>query len=166
MKVIFLDVDGVLAHDKTFKKSRGHERLWRFYYQIDEDCMKLLVRVILYTGAKVVVSSTWRRVDDAYHALAKSLRVHGAPDRRSTIIGKTPSLDLRNDAGLCIPSRGAEIAQWLREHPEVERYVCIDDGYIMGHPLVHIAGGHYNGGFQEQHAREAISKLTGGVISA
>ena len=64
MKVIFLDIDGVLNSDEyvdKVKKSdiQGIER------DIDIEKVKLLKRAIDETGAKVVLSSSWRYTKNA-----------------------------------------------------------------------------------------------------
>ena len=53
MKIIFLDIDGVLNCAKT-KNPR------KFPYVIDQRLLKRLKRLLTVTGAKVVLSSTWR----------------------------------------------------------------------------------------------------------
>ena len=76
-RVIFLDVDGVLAHAGTYNRGRGEERLWRFAAQLDLDCMARLIRIVRATGARIVVSSTWRRFSDQIGGLRKGLQIAG-----------------------------------------------------------------------------------------
>lgn len=53
MKVIFLDVDGVLnSNRRCFEISEGE--------YLDEEKVKLLSKIILETGAAVVLHSGWR----------------------------------------------------------------------------------------------------------
>ena len=54
IKVIFLDVDGVLNSDRTVRKTQGG------YTFVDNRQMKNLKHIINMTGAKVVLSSDWR----------------------------------------------------------------------------------------------------------
>ena len=54
VKLLFLDVDGVLNYDRC-KYSVG------IYYGVDPEKVKLLRKIIDATGAKIVLSSTWRR---------------------------------------------------------------------------------------------------------
>jgi hypothetical protein len=101
MPVIFLDIDGVLNRKRLLSRTpRGVERdlLERF---------KLLVRE---TGAYVVLSSTWRH--DAA-ALADAHR-QGVP-----FDDVLPDLRPR--------SRGDEIREWLRVHPNMGRFCALDD---------------------------------------
>ena len=90
-------------------------------------------------------------------ALRRALRDAGLD--RDIIVGVTPYITLRSDAGLCLPSRGAEISAWLGEHPEVTAHMVIDDDLVRGHPFVYVSGGHPNGGLQDRHVDEGIALL-------
>ena len=103
MKVIFLDIDGVLNCPKT-PNPRS------FPYVIDDRLLARFRQLLERTGASVVLSSTWR-YDPAGIFSAKR---YGVP-----FIDITP--DLPNEP------RCKEILEWLRNHPEVTRYVVIDD---------------------------------------
>ena len=63
IKVIFLDVDGVLNSDRTVRKTQSG------YTFVDNRQMKNLKHIINMTGAKVVLSSDWRydRDDPRYN---------------------------------------------------------------------------------------------------
>ena len=103
IKVIFLDVDGVLNSDRTVRKTQGG------YTFVDNR-----------TGAKVVLSSDWRydrddpRYNGDYLELEAELLKYGI-----RLYGFTPEL----------PSchRGMEIDCWLKEHSEVGDFVILDD---------------------------------------
>lgn len=97
MKIIFLDVDGVLNHSE----SPGW-KVTNHGFVLDEKCLNILKDVLLKTEAKIVLSSTWR-VSDAGCKIVKNTL------RPNSIIGKTPVLSwgrklLRKD----------EILEWLR----------------------------------------------------
>ena len=103
IKVIFLDVDGVLNSDRTVRKTQGG------YTFVDNRQMKNLKHIINMTGAKVVLSSDWRydrddpRYNGDYLELEAELLKYGI-----RLYGFTPEL----------PSchRGMEIDCWLKEH--------------------------------------------------
>ena len=59
MKVIFLDVDGVLNSDEYFDKIRNLD-IQGIQREIDIEKIKLLKKAIDETGAKVVLCSSWR----------------------------------------------------------------------------------------------------------
>ena len=115
-RVIFLDIDGVLAPI----------RRWDRYEGLDPACIQVLNEIVEQGEADVVVSSTWRYgrgVDD----LQTILEAQGFI---GCVIDKTP-VDL---GGV---SRGDEIAAWLAEHP-VDGYVIIDDHVDMGDLRAHL----------------------------
>ena len=114
IKVIFLDVDGVLNSDRTVRKTQSG------YTFVDNRQMKNLKHIINMTGAKVVLSSDWRydrddpRYNGDYLELEAELLKYGV-----RLYGFTPEL----------PSchRGMEINCWLKEHSEVGDFVILDD---------------------------------------
>ena len=64
MKIIFLDFDGILNHE-AFYKERYEKRndgnvIEHPYNQIDPKCVANLNNLCEATGAKIVISSTWR----------------------------------------------------------------------------------------------------------
>lgn len=115
IKVIFLDIDGVLNNSKTTRTtSQTH------YTFVGARHIKNLKRIINSTEAKVVLSSDWRydrddpRYNGDYLELRNELLRYGI-----RFYGFTPELPSSH--------RGAEIDQWLREHDEVENFVILDD---------------------------------------
>jgi hypothetical protein len=103
MKVIFLDIDGVLNCKKT-------ENPRKFPYVIERALLDRLKVLMERTGAKVVLTSSWR-LDPIGRLAAEHF---GLP-----FIGCSPDTPEA--------PRHEEIKAWLAEHPEVERYVVIDD---------------------------------------
>src|SRR5271165_2718227 len=102
MRVIFLDIDGVLS-----SKTHNPRKL---PYVIDPKLLKRFERLLERTGAKVVLSSTGR-----YDAAGLfSAKRQGVP-----FIGVTPDMPHK--------PRRKEILAWLKGHPKVARYVVIDD---------------------------------------
>jgi len=102
-KIIFLDIDGVLNCKLTPNPRK-------FPYVVDPKLLKRLKRIIHRTHAKVVLSSTWR-YDPAGIFSANHWGI--------------PFIDVIPD----MPEnpRRDEILAWLRHHPDVKRYVVIDD---------------------------------------
>lgn len=103
MKVIFLDIDGVLNCAKTRNPRR-------FPYVLDRRLLRRLTRLLDRTGAKVVLSSSWR-LDPVGLLAAKYWGL--------------PFLDVLPDKPRS-PRRG-EILAWLSGHPRVRRFAVIDD---------------------------------------
>ena len=103
MKVIFLDIDGVLNCPKTPNPRK-------LPYVIDERLKKHLDRLLERTGAKIVLTSTWRYDPAALFTLKR----HGI--RFFDVVPDMPGRPRRD-----------EILAWLKKADRVTRYVVIDD---------------------------------------
>ncbi|HKH00136.1 MAG TPA: HAD domain-containing protein [Bradyrhizobium sp.] len=103
MKVIFLDIDGVLNCRKTPNPRK-------LPYIVDQKLLARFQELVRRTGASVVLTSTWR-YDPAGLFAAKH---HGVP-----FIDVTPDLPKQ--------PRSKEILEWVRGHPDVTRYAVLDD---------------------------------------
>lgn len=118
MKVIFLDIDGVL--NVCYPE---HDEYGRIFHPNFVDNLK---RVIDETGAKIVISSTWR-----YGGLQRMKDLWEKRNLPGEVIDITPDCnDLFNEGSFVFLDqieRGHEVEYWLNEHPEVERYVIFDD---------------------------------------
>ena len=57
MKILFLDVDGVLNNDRALGRAARHNLPT---FALDRHCLGLLKDIVHATGARIVVSSTWR----------------------------------------------------------------------------------------------------------
>lgn len=112
MKVLFLDVDGVLnMHSSGGPMALNKKRI------------KELARVVETTGCKLVLSSTWRKLDDAKRKLRNHLGYKGMK-----IYSQTPA-----DYFVERQVRGDEIQMWLDNHT-VECYAIVDDdGDMLDH---------------------------------
>jgi hypothetical protein len=140
MKILFLDIDGVLNSQRSFyalghKKARLRDAYNDSYYAritkatIDEIAVGLINRVIKETRAKVVVSSTHRKHfrdsdNPGQHKLFELNNYLMNLGLRCDVIGATPD----SDSG----HRGTEIKQWLDSHKmkfteQVDKYAIIDD---------------------------------------
>jgi hypothetical protein len=103
MKVIFLDIDGVLNCHKTPNPRK-------FPYVVDKKLLARLKKLVSRTGAKVVLSSSWR-CDPVGLFAAKHWGI--------------PFIDVCPDRPRS--PRRREIISWLADHPKVTRFVVIDD---------------------------------------
>lgn len=118
MKVIFLDIDGVL-NSLSYDRSRD----WTKQTDIDESRLPLLKRIVDATSAKIVLSSTWRvhwsadidKCDSDGKYIAELFAKHGLE-----VYDKTPDHGFSGD-------RREEIVEWLSYEEETERFVIIDD---------------------------------------
>ncbi len=131
-KIIFLDFDGVL-NSQLFYTSGRADAIGPVRTNIDPEAVKYLNTLILKTGAKVVVTSTWRH-GRHYNELQQILNDHGFVGE---VIGKTKDLAV-GENGDCI-LRGNEILAWIKEHKDIvgcpydeyRHYVILDDDSDM-----------------------------------
>ena len=110
MKVIFLDVDGVLNSDEYFEKTKGLN-LQEIYQDIDVEKIKLLKKAVDETGAKVVLTSSWRYTKNAIK-LKELLKEY------EIFVDTTPFIENK---------RGLEIKKWLLDNQNVDDFVILDD---------------------------------------
>lgn len=109
MRVLFLDVDGVLNSIKTKVATGGYPTELTHREQFDWMAIRLLQRLCNSSGVQVVLSSAWRLHYD-YKDVAKAFDL--------PIIDRTPSL---------LGCRGNEIKHWLDNHVECTHYAILDD---------------------------------------
>lgn len=110
MKVLFLDIDGVINKFK-FYKNGGLD------CTLDKDCIRRLSNVVEKTGCVIVISSTWKYSNHLMDTLEEELFPF-LP--KGCVAGCTPNDPLR-------PYREEEIQKYLQQHPEIENYVIVDD---------------------------------------
>lgn len=150
MKICFLDFDGVLNSGKFLaaqdKKKFPSQREFRDA-QIDPDKVELLNQIISASGTKIVISSTWRKLEplDELKKLLVSKGLIGE------IIGITPES--------CSGIRGEEIQEWLDDHPDVESFVILDDNQDMAHLLPRLIKTAFSDGLLKKHVNRAIEML-------
>jgi hypothetical protein len=174
MKVIFLDIDGVMNSVKSEMLAAEEEGLSEFAYFCDNPHpihTKPLNRIIKETGARIVISSTWRH---SFSVIGLWRLLYAGGLRNSHVIDMTPTLNGQ--------PRGEEIQAWLdmqqkrvdgyedekswMYNPDftepVESFVILDDDADMTHLsefLVHTDG---QVGLTEEDADKAIAILNSG----
>jgi hypothetical protein len=124
MKIIFLDIDGVLNHDQWYI-SKEYQTLYQNEdneLDIDPKCAERINKICEQTGAKIVISSDWRI--SWYGTL---MRLQRGGINTEYIIDKTPEL-LWIDIPGFDKSRGSEIETWVNFNMDInQNYVIIDD---------------------------------------
>lgn len=163
MKVIFLDIDGVLNSQAYF--AGNHEDVKGFYIKniynndnidllverqlmdIDYNKLLLLKKIIDEVDAKVVVTSTWKQLF-FFPQLVKKLIELGIP-----IVGHTED---------SVIDRGAGIKKYLQEH-KVSKYAVLDDDIFddydeeIMNKLVKTS--FYDGGLCEEEGKKLVKIL-------
>ena len=114
MKVIFLDFDGVLNNMNCLANG----------YMFSDYNMKNLAKIIKTTNAKIVLSTSHRNNQLSLHSFNQACRKEGIND---LVYGKTDVIPPTQDVFKNKRIRPTEIEMWLDDHPEVKRYVIIDD---------------------------------------
>ena len=176
-RYIFLDIDGVLNGDPEYsmlRKALRQEGLIPYKGQILDlppehrrkeyrlalisvEMMDRLNRLIAATGAKIILSTTWRNPDECWGFDAGDLlREAGL---RGEIIGKTPRK-------MSLDSRGAEIALKIQEMGlDQNQYIILDDDFytrdarkITGHKNRWIRTSEAEG-LTERHLQQALELM-------
>lgn len=137
MKIIFLDVDGVINPHKNIIKSYFEGKSTSSDGIIfDKDCLTNLKEIVDNTNAEIVLSSSWRKSgvrSPTINNLLKQLSEIGL-----YIIDFTPII---NDSNTI---RGDEIDKYLKDkNYKIDSYIIIDDCNNMGkynNRLVHTNG--------------------------
>lgn len=132
MKVIFLDIDGVLNTNDTYDRVDNEYQVMKgLKIYIDEFRVEYLRRIVKRTGAKIVLSSSlrWRfkKIGDKCVPLT-----HNFAPNFIDILGKydlslydvTPNI-INIDGQLV--KRQDEIKLWLFQNSNVESFVILDD---------------------------------------
>lgn len=148
MKIIFLDIDGVLnSHEWIHANQHLFNAGRLFMHQnVDRTAVARVQQICDATGAKIVISSTWRRLN-TLEQLQNVLRNHGLA---SEVIGTTPILS---------DFRGKEIQQWLDNNGPIESFVIIDDDGDMLHLMDRLVKTSFDTGLQDRHVSQAIETL-------
>lgn len=154
IKVIFLDVDGVLNYEKCPYKVQG-------IYFVDDEKIRLLKRIIDATDAKVVLSSTWRngrflkdespRECKLFYKLKYKLEefdIH--------FLSYTPVNHYSTRA-----YRGDEIKQWLDNWKGdiVESFIILDDDSDMNPYMDRLIQTSWYKGLTERDVEKSIKML-------
>jgi hypothetical protein len=186
VKIIFLDVDGILNCESAYRSGECQYQEWVWedgskdhYQRFCSWSKELLNKLIEETGAKIVISSTWRH--SGIDFMKKVWELEGMSGE---IIGITPSMRTN---GITIP-RGMEIKYFLEEDlgfhhinwseeeqqqvmdkSGVENYIIIDDDsdmlYGQRNHFVHVFPSPRNKtGFNKRYYKMALKKLSGTVI--
>lgn len=153
MKVIFLDVDGVLNSnayvDYTLKNNvKG------ILEEIDPKTIEMLKYALDVTDAQIVVSSSWRNIRKFEQLKELFLRYGINLDEKTPVLGH---------------ERGLEIKQYLEEHVDIDQYLILDDDMFdsfdeeLRNNLILTKENHedhsYGDGLQIKHIEQIIKRF-------
>jgi len=157
MKVIFLDIDGVLNSEMLKDKNENEK--------IDINAVKLLKNLMDQSGAVVVLSTGWRLWFDDNMATddVDAKNIYNILSQYGIdIYGKTPdfSTDEIRIRRTFSEVKAKEIVAWLENHYDVEKYVILDDLDLKNDQinanLIQING---NIGITEEDVKHAMAIL-------
>ena len=159
MKIIFLDVDGVLRTNS--EHMRPTQRLSdRTIWSYNPECIAALNYVVTATQARLVVSSTWRE-----WGMAKLCSIFADWGVRQAPYSLTPR-SIRDPWSVehCWGERGDEIQWWIALHQErdrepIEQFVIFDDENDVGLLLPCLLQTVPDIGLTWENAQEAIVLL-------
>jgi len=166
-KFLFLDVDGVLNHEKWYEELHRMSKDDRPNFPISEfdpNCVRRVWQIINETAAKLVISSSWRL--DNY--LYKTFEKVGLPKE----FGVTPYLysysKISDNDGTEYdyesfehPCRGHEIKKYLDEHPHSNYCIIDDDEDMLEEQMDHFVKtvGELGDGLNDECMKKAIEIL-------
>ena len=144
MKVLFLDIDGVVCLHKD-KDWNNEEEIF------DAACCRKLQEIVSATGCKLVLSSSWRLFPESIRSMFRQLKPFGVT--RENFLGRTP---LRGE-------RGDEIMAYLKKRPQIETFVAVDDErfYSRAFPQDRLILTKPESGITESVKEACIRKLNG-----
>jgi hypothetical protein len=152
--ILFLDIDGVLNSVEWMK----HGTMWGSNLgALDPVACARLDRVLVATGADIVLSSAWRH-STSCEKMQTFLRVRGCPSAR--VIDRTPwGSEMPPDSG---DERGHQIQHWLDTHP-TPRFAIVDDSTDMVHLLPKLIRTPWETGLGDEHVELLIAMLLEGT---
>lgn len=144
MKLIFLDIDGVMNHRNYMVRSRLHH--------MQEFCpvaVRNLREIVKRTHALIVISSSWRKFKDIDYVMS-------CYDLDRYVLGKTPIIE---DA-----IRGVEIQAFIdnvftKQGVELDSFIILDDDNDMGDLLPHLIHCKGYSGLTDVRREQAIDML-------
>jgi hypothetical protein len=136
MKVIFLDMDGVL-NSHAFMTSRAKTKEWdavpgggpfkrtepsHWTPMIDPAAVRRFNTLLKETAAKIVISSSWRHAHPH-----KTGRMQKILDLAGMVGG-----EVIDETPIMVGPRSFEIASWLASHSGAKKFAILDDGSDAG----------------------------------
>lgn len=163
MKIVFLDIDGVL--NSTFSKACFYDpEHQNTVLGIDSPRVRFLNTIVKASGAKIVLVSDWKEGFEigAYKQTKKHAQYLSNKLRKYNlkIYDKTYT-DIK------ITQRGVNIIRWLEKHPEVDNYIILDDSFFkyenFGDPAInqHFIKTESDTGLTEEYIPYAIEMIHG-----
>lgn len=116
MRVIFLDIDGVLNSEEwdRYVQSFTYGARFNSGYLLSQEMILRLQNVVFQTNAEIVLTSSWRANERAMDALRRQLSLYHLSIRDSTV-------------SYAYGNRADEVKLWIESHSNVTSYAIVDD---------------------------------------
>lgn len=116
MRVIFLDIDGVLNSEEwdRYVQSFTYGARFNSCYLLSQEMILRLQNVVFQTNAEIVLTSSWRTNERAMSALTRQLSLYHLPIRDTTV-------------SYAYGSRADEVKLWIEAHSNITSYAIVDD---------------------------------------
>jgi len=152
VKLIFLDMDGVMNDTKTLEEAaKDYKPELHWDRMIGYEFIVRLNSLVEASGAKVVLSSDWRHY---FPNLTPFIDLMNRRGFVGQVIGSTPSLD----------ERWMEISEFMDQLVEagetVDSFVILDDYKDMGRLLPFLVCTEKEHGLQDEHVEQALEILS------
>lgn len=153
MRVIFLDIDGVLNSEEwnRYVQSFTYGARFNSYYLLSQEMILRLQNVVFQTNAEIVLTSSWRTNERAMDALRRQLSLYHLSIKDTTV-------------SYAYGDRADEIKLWLESHANVTSYAIIDDyddGFTQDEVLsTHYVQPSYEHGLTDKKTAEIVKILS------
>jgi hypothetical protein len=149
--LVFMDFDGCLNSEEADKAGRLVQVSSLRSDLMDPEAVARLNRIIELTGAKVVVTSTWRCCGTV-EKMQSHLEIAGF---KGEVVGLTPDL-----FGI-VPqrTRGTEVQAWMDDNAFTGNFVIIDDEEEFGELDRFLIRTSKETGLLEEHVDQAVKIL-------
>lgn len=142
MKVIFLDIDGVLTSNLLNKKINRSKSSYPFA----KECVKVLNEILRSDNSKIVLTSSWRTV----FSVEKQCEIFVENGVIQMPYSQTEDLGYEN--------RSVEIRKYLTKNKNISNFLILDDMEIFGFDKNFIRVD-YNTGLTNKYVKKAIKIL-------
>lgn len=166
MKLIFLDIDGVLnCFEKSITADLPHEE-WNpetmtafgLNLSVYKPFVDRVNKIVKHTGARIVISSSWR-IGYLADWADVVIYLHNS-GLQGFIVGRTPWVDANDDGYV---TRGEEVNGWFAQHPneKIDSFVILDDNPLgEKYPYEkNFVRTDHKYGIQDEHVERAIEIL-------
>lgn len=173
MKVVFIDIDGVLNHTLALTKTKYKIGGRSYGMGIYLPTLKKLKHIVDKTGAKIVLISSWKSSYEAYlkqyavykdHKLCKCVDGYYLREKFRKVGLEIYDTTLNYEPNMW--HRGEGILNWINDREKVENidnYIIIDDELfdyaLLGLSSKVVQTSFDRGGLTDELAELAISKL-------